>query len=273
MGTLRLQTERLLAEVESFVQETLSKVNELRRLAEDVNERLSEAEASCPHPRLRATYAETKARHDESIAKILALLDESSSVRENFSDARFQNGIEEVKTCVERFRDADTQTLERLGTLQPVLEPVRDRVMEMPEQVGLTVVAVLVSPSCLVRWHFEALSEYLNRPTSWNRLIDGTGHLLKAALIDAGGTVIPFLGTAEVLFQLCVSQISKDRERIQRSNDDISRLFFLTDHLAELAQGTETARDGARRAKEFISQVDRDFDDDRNWLVGTLGSL
>ncbi|HEX6601905.1 MAG TPA: hypothetical protein VF030_04630, partial [Solirubrobacterales bacterium] len=123
------------------------------------------------------------------------------------------------------------------------------------------------SPSPLVRWHYDALSGYLRRPSKWQRLTEGVGKLLKAAVVDAGGAVVPFLGTAEVLCQLSATQMSKDRERLKSANDEISRLFFFTDHLADITQGVETAKDNAKRAKEFIAEANRGFDEDCAWLI------
>lgn len=273
MGRLGRPAEELLTEVERFAEETLSKADSLRKLAEEVDELLTESEVSCPHPRLRAAYAEAKVNHAGLISDQLAILDEASSFRDGFDGAYYEQRVEEVVGTIGGLRNADAQALEALGALVPALEPVRDRVMAAPEQIGFAVGAVLASPSCLARWHFEALSLYLRRPSTWQRLIGSVGELLRAAALDASGSVVPFLGTAEVLCQLSNSQMSRDRERIRVANDNISQLYFFIDHLTELAQGLETARDNAKRGKEFIVKANRDFEDDSQWLIEAVGAL
>lgn len=263
---------KLLAELEKFAAETLDRADSLKTLAEEVNKLLAESEASCQHPRLKAAYAEAKAKHAGLISDQLALLREAGSFRDGFDNAHYQQRVKEVIEAVGRLKDADAPSLEALGELLPALEPVRDRVMAAPAKVGLTVGAILASPSCLACWHFESLSLYVDRPPTGQRLIEGAGDLLKAALLDAGGSVLPFLGTADVLCQLSVSQISRDRERMMNANDEISRLFFFTDHLSELAQGVGLAKANAKRGNEFIVQANRDFDNDSQWLIEAVGA-
>lgn len=263
----------LFAEVEPFVRETCDKADALRKLAEDVDELLAESRASSLHPRLQAAYADAQDNHARLISDLLMLLSESSRFRSDFDETRYRRQIETVAEAIGALKDADVEALEALGALAPVIEPVRDRVMAAPEEIGLAVGAILVSPSCLVRWHFEALSEYLNRPSGWQRLMEGVRKVLRAAALDASGSVVPFLGTAEVLCQLSISQMARDRERIKGANDDISRLYFFTDHLAALVEGTKTARDNAGRAREFIVQANRGFDEECNWLIEAVGAL
>jgi len=261
--------KELFAEVEPFVKETVDRADELLELAMDVNELLAEAEASCTHPRLGAAYADARAAHDGLNSNLLVLLEESNSFLHGFDEERYRSQVGEVIEAFDRLSDADVQTLEQLGALLPVLKPVRDRVFAAPDQISLAVMAVLIAPSSLARWHYDALSEYLHRPSKWQRLTEGVRKLLRAAVVDAGGAVVPFLGTAEVLCQLSVTQMSQDRERLKSANDDISQLFFFSDHLAEITQGVETAKDNAKRAREFIARANRGFDEDCRWLIET----
>jgi hypothetical protein len=263
----------LFAEAEPFVKETLDKAGALGKLAEDLNELLAESLASCPHPRLRAAYAEAQDNHARLISDLFMLLSESSGVHSAFDETRYRSQVEAVAGAIDRLKNADAKALEALGALAPAIEPVRNRVMAAPEEIGLAVGAVLVSPPCLVRWHFEALSEYLNRPSGWQRLIEGVGKVLRAVALDAGGSVVPFLGTTEVLCQLSISQMARDRERIKSANNDISRLYFFTDHLAVLVEGVKAARDNSERAKEFIVQANRRFDEDCSWLIEAVSLL
>lgn len=263
----------LIAEAEPFVKGTLEKADALRKLADDVNELLAESQASCSHPRLRAAYAEAQGNHARLISDLLTLLSESSGVRRQFDETHYRSQIEAVTGAIARLQNADAEALEALGALVPAIEPVRNRVMAAPEEIALAVGAILVSPPCLVLWHFEALSEYLNRPSGRQRLIEGVGKVLRAAVLDASGSVVPFLGTAEVLCQLSISQMTRDRERIKRANDDISRLYFFTDHLAVLVEGAKAARDNAERAKKYIVQANRGFDEDCNWLIEAVSAI
>jgi hypothetical protein len=263
----------LFAEAEPFAKETLDKADALGKLAEDVNKLLAELQASCPHPRLKAAYAEAQDNHARLIGDLLALLSDSGALRSGFDETHYRSRVGEVDGAIGRLRTADAEALEALGALAPALKPVHSRAMAAPEKIGLTVGAILVSPPCLVRWHFEALSEYLNRPSGWQRLIEGVGKVLRAAALDASGSVVPFLGTAEVLCQLSVSQMARDRERIKSANNDISRLYFFTDHLAVLVGGVEAARDNAQRSKEFIVQANRGFDEDCDWLIEVVSAL
>ncbi len=267
MNQVSTSADELFAEVEPFVEETVASADELRELALDVNELLAELEASSPHPRLGAAYADARVAHVGLNSNLLALLEESNSLLQDFDRELYRRQGSEVVEAFDRLGDADVQTLERLGAVVPVLEPVRDRVFAAPDKIFLAVMAVLISPSPLVRWHYDALSGYLRRPSKWQRLTEGVGKLLKAAVVDAGGAVVPFLGTAEVLCQLSATQMSKDRERLKSANDEISRLFFFTDHLADITQGVETAKDNAKRAKEFIAEANRGFDEDCAWLI------
>jgi hypothetical protein len=263
----------LLDAAAQFSQETLSKVDALQQLAEDVNELLSESEASCRHSRLKAEYAQAKASHATLIKGQLSLLGQRDDILGAFRRTHYEGRVKEFIEANGKLRTANSKAQEELGKLVPVLEPVRDRVMAVPGQMALAVGAALVSPSCIARWHFETLSAYLDRPSTWQRLIEGLREVLKAVLLDASGAVVPFLGTAEVLCELSVSQMSRDRERIRSANNDISRLYFFIDHLDSLSRGVEAAQDNAKRGKEFTEQANRRFDDESTWLIETVNSI
>jgi hypothetical protein len=239
---------------------------ELHRLGLDVIRLLAESESKSKHARTRAGYSEAKVDHDRFINQMLGLSESANELGEQFRPDHYRTQIEEV---LEGLDKAEVDALAN-AELTSLCERAKDSIQSTPDAVAAALASVYISHFSLAIAHVNTLAAYLQRSSLSTQVLEGAGSLLKAVLLDMGGTVFPLVGTAEVLFQLTTTQMAEDQKRMRSTVEESDRLWFFVDQISALTRSADVAQGSANAAAKIVAEANAGFDEDSRWLVDTL---
>jgi hypothetical protein len=215
------------------------------------------------HSRTREMYSEVMGSHDRFIRQIADLGKEGDLLAEQVAPAKF---AERVKEALEKLSHVDVMSIaddELIALCTRAMKTIEG----MPDIVGVAVASTAISRFGLAHSHAEVLNAFLDHPPLDQKVIEGVAQLAKAAALDMGGSVFPFLGTLETLFELATPQIKRDAERMRSASAEWDRLFVFGDQLNLLCQGADLAKANARAASQIVSKTNLDFARESRLLI------
>jgi hypothetical protein len=231
-----------------------------------VIELLAEQQRAGGHARTREAYSQALQSHDKFLRQITGLGKEADLTRAQAASAEFMQRVEAV---LEKQRQVDVMSLaddEVLALCNRAWETMES----MPHVVDVAVASTAISHFALIHSHAEVLNAFLDRPPLDRKILDGVTQLAKAAALDLGGNVFPFIGTLETLFELATPQIKRDSESMRNASAMLDRLFVFGDQLSLLSKGADVAEANARIANQVISQANLDFERESRLLIRIL---
>ena len=139
-----------------------------------------------------------------------------------------------------------------------------------PDVAALPIAAVHVTLYSVVYCHGDVLSAFLGRPSTARATLEATGTLVKAIATDVAGTMVPFLGTLEAVFDLMTPRIEREAERMRNVRQHLDLLFQLDDQLTALLGYASFAETVTNSANQSLATGMTSFTRDADWLIGVL---
>lgn len=256
-------TKNLWAKALQLSDEVTGFSDQLLTLGLEVIQLLAEQRDAVAHSRTKEMYSEAIDRHGSFLHEISDLGREVDLLREQ---ARPRESAEQVQEVLAKLAGVDPEKLAD-EELLAVCKRAWAAIQAAPDTVSVAVASTAISHFTLVHSHLEVLNALLDRDPLDRRILDGVLTLAKAAALDLGGTVFPFLGTLEALFEVATPQIQRDADSMRATSAGVDRLFIFGDQLSLLSQGVALSRANVRLASAVVIETNRGLERESRLLV------
>lgn len=247
---------------------------ELTKNGPDVIKLLSAQEAASKNPRITAIIQGTRAHNQQTIANGGSLADGTHELLQasKQDNAFYTDRWQEV---LARNSRVDPQKIANAELLD-LLTRARQTVERTPDAVETLVAVAVITQYAPTFYYADLLNVLLQYPTAYRRVLDAAGALAKEAILDLGGTVIPFLGTittaVDTVFDFIEPRIDKKIAEFQQATVIFDRLCDFDDQLGELLGHQDFAEDIIRSAGLTLQTTRASFTTDAAWLSAVLGN-
>jgi hypothetical protein len=204
----------------------------------------------------------------ESLGEVSHELLHESKLDNDFYAARWQE-IAARNSRVDPRKIANAELLDLMTRALQTME-------RTPDAVETLVSLAAIAQYAATFYYADLLRALLQYPTAYRRMLDMAGALAKAAAMDLGGTVIPFLGTIttaiDTVFDLIEPRIEKKIAEFQQATVIYDRLCDFDDQLTELLGHQDFADDLIRSAGLTLKTTRTSFTADAAWVIAVLGN-
>jgi hypothetical protein len=217
--------------------------------------------------------------------------DETRRIFESISEKNqklstcFVQQLDKLDKLLSRYRDVSApDILERIQTGLRLVDPTKladeyilsrskaamEAVLQAPDQWAIQIAVTHIPIFLLVHAHSSALKVFLGRPSTLMHAAEVGKSLLKAALFEAAGTMIPGLGIIEACVQATEPQIEREIKKIQTTATQLNRIFLLRRTFDELVAFTNYVEANIDATDGLIKDSIDTFLADSSWLVVVL---
>jgi hypothetical protein len=247
---------------------------DLTKFSIEVVQLLAAQEVASTNPRITAIIRGAEAHNGQTIANGGSLADgfgellQESMLDNAFYLARWQEfGARYSRVDMQKIANAE------LGELMIRALQSMERT---PDAVETLVSLAAIAQFAASFYYVDLLRVLLQYPTAYRRMLDTSGALAKAAVMDLAGTVIPFLGTIttaiDTVFDLIEPRIEKKIAEFRQATVIYDRLCDFDDQLTELLGHQDFAENLIRSAGLTLKTTRASFTADAAWVIAVLGN-
>ncbi len=193
---------------------------------------------------------------------IQRILEATNGIRDQCDPNYYAKGVGDLQAfrTVDLARIADEELLRELVVR-------RDRVLGAHTVMGICIASAEIPAYSLLFGHHDVLRAYVGRPSRSRRGLDAVRPILEAAVVDAVGTAVPFLGTAIAAVRGLEPWVEREGRRMATAVSVVDRLFDLDEGLSGLVEFAALVEPLMPRVSQFLDAYRESFNNDVEFLL------